>query len=362
MQLIKTARRSQEFVESIDPLTEEVCSRHTLVFGKETQKRISTLAIGIISAGGIGTLLAEQVMRLFPRRIMIIDKDYVETTNLNRLVGANPLDARLKTRKVDVVLRNILQFNPNQDVIAIHGDFLEEEYQARFRECDIILGGSDSVAVRLAANRLCLAHGIIYIECGTGAYVEKRILMAAGGQVTVIRPDSGFCLHCSNLFNVREGMQELLSDGDRMRLQNQGYIRGEYVVAPQVYSINMMVASMAVWVMMRIVSGDNLDIDGVAIDAKNFTASNWKEETKEKNDCPTCGINGIVFAGDDADLLTKEISDTAPIIPFVADQTERSRKGIKSSREVPSYEFYLPHYRGVIMGDESGNFLNIKVM
>jgi molybdopterin/thiamine biosynthesis adenylyltransferase len=362
MQLIGTARRSQDIGEGIHLETEEICSRHALIFGEETQKRISSLTIGIISAGGIGTILAEQLMRLFPRRIIIIDKDSVEITNLNRLVGANPLDARLKIRKVDVVLRNILEFNPNQEVIAIHGDFLEEKNQSRFRECDIILAGSDSVAVRMAANRLCLAHGIIYIDCGVGAYVEKGVLKAAGGQVIVIRPDSGFCLHCGNLFNIREGMQELLSDGERRRLQSQGYIRGENVVAPQVYSLNMMVAAYAIWVMMRIVSGEKLDVDGVAIDAKSFTASCWKEETKEKKDCPTCGINGIVFAGDDAELLVREIADVTPIIPTATEQFERDQDGGKQSTLIPSFEFYLPHYRGVIMGDESGNFLNIKVM
>jgi len=289
-----------------DGLTKEICSRHILAFGKDVQERISQLKVGVISVGGLGSILIEQLMRLFPKCLDYIDSDIVETTNLNRLVGATAIDSKLETRKADLVTKNILQFNPQQEVVPIHGDFLERENQELLAQCDFIFGASDSNAVRIATNRLCLAHGIPYLDCGVGAIVKDNVLHAAGGQVVKILPDSGFCLHCSGLFDIGKAMKEFLPEEERERQESQGYIKGIQVAAPQVYSLNMMVASWAVWLFIRIITGEQIDFDGIAVDAKGFKAYCWKEVDDNTHDCLTCGRHGVVFRGDDVDLLVRE--------------------------------------------------------
>ena len=139
----------------------QICSRHIMVFGEATQNKLSSLTFGVVGAGGLGSLIVEQLMRLFPRRLILIDGDTVELSNLNRLVGATPIEVDNGTRKVDLAVRNIHEFNTEQDVLPIHGDFLKIEHQKHFKKCDIIIGASDSVAARVATNRLCLAHGIL---------------------------------------------------------------------------------------------------------------------------------------------------------------------------------------------------------
>ncbi len=328
----------------------EICRRHQSVFGKDNQNRISDLAVGVVSTGGLGSIIIEQIMRLFPRKLIYIDKDNVELSNLNRLVGATKIDARLQTLKVDVISRNILSLNPNQELTAIYGDFLDQENQEQFKECDFIFGASDSNAVRIATNCLCLAHGIPYLDCGVGAVIHDGSLKAAGGQIIKVVPDSGFCLQCGELFDVSEAMKEFLPESERIRLEDQGYIRGEHVVAPQVYSLNMIVASWAVWTFMRIVSGETLQFDGIAIDAEDFSTHTWKEDIKAKDDCPTCGRHGIVFAGDDADLLTKEAID----VEVGVNSLERLDTAATSDRyqvtEVTEMEQHIPFYTDFVIG------------
>lgn len=330
-----------------------ICSRHVLVFGEDVQERISDLTIGVVSTGGLGTGIIEQLMRLFPGKLIYIDNDVVELSNLNRLVGATIIDSRLNTRKVDLASRNILAFNPHQEIIPINGDFLEKENQEQFRQCDFIFGASDSDAVRIATNRLCLAHGIAYLDCGVGAVVKDGQLQAAGGQVIRILPDSGFCLHCSGLFNVEHAMDEFLSDDERKRQEKQGYIRGTHIAAPQVYALNMMVAAWAVWAFTRMVSGEKLSFDGIAIDAKGLKTYTWKESAQEIHDCPTCGRNGIVFAGDDVDLLCRDESevDRGEIEtenPTNNDDSERV--SVQSDRDMP-----FPLHQGIIIGETMDN-------
>lgn len=98
-------------------------------------------------------------------------------------------------------------------------------------------------------------------------------------------------------------MDEFQTIEEIQRQEDQGYIRGTRVTAPQVYSLNMSVASQAVWLFMRMVSGEIINFDGIAVDSKEFKTYTWNEPSSEGNDCPTCGNDGIVFAGDDVDLL-----------------------------------------------------------
>jgi len=292
----------------------DICSRHTLVFGEDIQQILAGLTIGVISVGGLGSVLIELLMRLFPNKLIFIDNDYVEITNLNRLTNSRFIDLKIRTRKVDLAKRSILEFNPNQEISSIHGDFLEKENQEKFKECDFIFGASDSNAVRIASNRLCLAHGIPYLDCGVGAVVKNGKLQTAGGQVIKVLPDSDFCLHCSGMFYVKDAMNEFLSDDERKRQENQGYIKGTQVTAPQVYALNMSIASQAVWLFMRMITGEEIDFDGIAVDAKDYKSYTWQEPGKKINDCPTCGTDGIVFGGDDVDLLCRDGSSIDIVI------------------------------------------------
>ena len=287
----------------------DICSRHIPVFGEDIQQILAGLTIGVISVGGLGSVLIELLMRLFPKRLIYIDKDYVEITNLNRLTNSRFIDLKIRTSKVDLAKRSILEFNPNQEISSIHGDFLEKENQEKFKECDFIFGASDSNAVRITTNRLCLAYGIPYLDCGVGAVVKNGKLQAAGGQVIKILPDSDFCLHCSGMLNVKDAMNEFLSDDERKRQENQGYIKGTQVTAPQVYALNMSIASQAVWLFMRMITGEEIDFNGIAVDAKDYKSYTWQEPAKKINDCPTCGKDGIVFGGDDIDLLCQDESE-----------------------------------------------------
>ena len=162
-------------------------------------------------------------------------------------------------------------------------------------------------------------------------------------------------------------MKELLSDEEHARQQRQGYIEGAKVAAPQVYSLNMMVAAQAVWILMLMVSGSELNFDGVAIDAKGMISYTWKEANKDTDDCLTCGQNGVVFRGDEVDLLCKERSEPVlipqlvhpgikpkadPVTEILRDQLADNTKKIEDEtlREMP-----IPSMLQLIIGEYSRN-------
>lgn len=286
-------------------------SRTILALGRAAQEIFSTLSMGIISLGGLGCIVAELLARLGVLRMVLCDFDLVEDSNLNRLLGASFYDGRLKTPKILVVARNILSINPNISLELSSGDFLLKENQEKFKSNDINFTCSDSNAVRLAANRLNVACGIPYFDLGTGAIAVDGRLRSAGGQVILVQPGHGFCLKCGNFFDLQAARVEFMDPEEAKRQRGMGYVKGEYVPRPAVYALNMMVASWAVWMMMRYVVGEDLAFDGVSVDAVTFESRPWIEE--KRDDCCICGKDGVVFRGDDVPLLTRESFDSSQL-------------------------------------------------
>jgi hypothetical protein len=110
------------------------------------------------------------------------------------------------------------------------------------------------------------------------------------------------------------------------------------------------------------VSGETLNFDAITVNAKDFITHYWNEPKKEVNDCPTCGKNGIVFAGDEVDLFTKEKSKAeiwSEQIQIPAPKNENPNGQIES---IPTYEFIISTYRGLITGDDDNRLFPLRIM
>ncbi len=285
--------------------------RTVLAVGPEAVKRFAELTFGVVGCGGLGMIVTELLSRLGVKKFVLIDPDVVELTNLNRLPGTTKADVLCGTPKTHVAARIILSINPDAEVEIITGDFLVGKNQTHFKKCDIIFGCVDSLAPRMAANHLCLATGTVYFDLGCGVKVKDGKMCAGGGQVIMVVPGRGFCLKCSGLFDLKRASIELSSPEETARQQAMGYVQGEDIPQPSVYPLNMQVASTAMWMMMRMVAGDELSFDGVYIDAVNFCMYPWSEQEKRtnrpRNTCTECGEGGFEFQGEEAGLLTKEV-------------------------------------------------------
>ena len=291
-------------------INEKIQNRTVLAVGKQAVSRFAGLKCGIVGAGGLGIIVAELLARLGVKYIAIIDYDSVDYSNLNRFLSATNIDAQLNTPKTTVAARLIASINPSIEVDIVNGDFLENNNQECFKSCDFIFGSSDSVGVRLAINHLCLANGTGYFDLGCGVKTESGKMTAAGGQIIKITPSSGFCINCCGMFDINKAYIDFVDPDESARQRAMGYVDGENLPQASVYALNMMVASQAVWLMMRLVAGEKLDFDGVYIDALTLKSYPWSEKIKrqerKENPCIVCGDSGIEFSGDDAGLLERE--------------------------------------------------------
>ena len=88
-------------------------NRSTLALGVNTMKLItSNQSISIVGVGGLGSIIAENLVRNGFSKINLIDNDVVEKSNLNRIVGAFFSDTQTKTYKVDAIKNHLQKINP----------------------------------------------------------------------------------------------------------------------------------------------------------------------------------------------------------------------------------------------------------
>jgi len=134
-------------------------SRHILLneIGVEGQARIRAASMLVIGAGGLGSPAAFYLASAGVGRIVLVDGDAVDLTNLQRQI-LHTTD-RIGTMKAESGKTTLAAINPDVDVRAVAQRAGKDEVDALVREATVVLDCSDNFATRHLVNRACVAHG-----------------------------------------------------------------------------------------------------------------------------------------------------------------------------------------------------------
>jgi molybdopterin/thiamine biosynthesis adenylyltransferase len=274
---------------------EDIFHRQELAFGRAGQEIISKTRVAIIGCGGLGSVLAQQLAYLGVRKFVLVDDDRVESTNLNRLVGAFPGDARLRRRKVSVLKRNIRAVCPDAQVIAVPYSIVDPRAQQIVRESDLLISGVDSDGARLVVNELSVRYLIPYIDLGTGINLNEGRVAEAGGQLWLVRP-GGFCLQCIGALDPYKARVDLMDEVERGRHIERGY--GTGVPQPSVIFLNATLASLAVGEIVKLLTGFRKPETVIFYDALKPSVEVFLPPSRDPN-CPVCRREALYALGDE---------------------------------------------------------------
>lgn len=133
-------------------------SRHVLLneIGVEGQERIRAATMLVIGAGGLGSPAAYYLASAGVARILLIDGDSVDLTNLQRQILHTT--ERVGTPKAESGRKTLAAINPDVEVVPIARRVEAGDLEALVAEATVVLDCSDNFATRHAANRACVVH------------------------------------------------------------------------------------------------------------------------------------------------------------------------------------------------------------
>ena len=218
--------------------------RQVRAFGKKGQAAVQGARVAIVGVGGTGSVVAEQLAHLGVSDFVLIDPDIVDETNLNRLVGATPLD--VGTAKTAVVGHLIQAVNPTASVKTICRDVTDVEVAETLVDLDAVFGCTDSHASRAILNQLAYQYYVPLFDLGVGIVAQQGRVTHISGRAQMAAPGLP-CLVCGSVIDPVAVRRELQSDVQRAA---DPYITGHNEPQPAVISLNSTMASLAVTMFM----------------------------------------------------------------------------------------------------------------
>jgi adenylyltransferase/sulfurtransferase len=164
-------------------------SRQRLVagFGDAGQERLRAAKITLVGCGALGCAQAQLLARAGVGRLTLIDRDFVELTNLHRQLLFDEEDAASAMPKAEAAARKLRQANSAVEVVARVADVTAQNVEALLEGSDLVLDATDNVEARYLVNDACVKHGVPWIYGGA---------LGVEGTVMAVIPGVGPCLRC----------------------------------------------------------------------------------------------------------------------------------------------------------------------
>ena len=164
-------------------------SRQTLFqpIGHDGQAKLLDASVLILGCGALGASHAEMLSRAGVGKIRLVDRDFVEFTNLQRQTLFKEADALEQLPKAVAAKYRIAEINSEIEVDAIVADVNNSNVESMIDGCDLVLDGTDNFQIRYLLNDACVKYGKTWIY---GAVVSSY-----GASMTII-PGATPCLRC----------------------------------------------------------------------------------------------------------------------------------------------------------------------
>ena len=160
--------------------------------GAEGQKKLSQSRVVIVGCGATGSALAWLLARSGIGTLRILDRDYVEPSNLQRQALFDENDARESVPKAIAAARQIARFNSQIAVEPHVADLTPANVDSLLGGCDLILDGTDNFETRYLINDYAVKNSVAWIyAAAVGSYaVTMNILPGDTACLACIFPEA----------------------------------------------------------------------------------------------------------------------------------------------------------------------------
>jgi molybdopterin/thiamine biosynthesis adenylyltransferase len=160
--------------------------------GAEGQRRLAEARVAIVGCGATGSAVASLLARSGVGTIRIIDRDYVEPSNLQRQTLFDETDARESLPKAVAAARRIAAFNSQIVVEPKVADLTPENIEVLLEGMGLILDGTDNFETRYLVNDFAVKNAVPWIySAAVGSYgVTLNVLPGTTACLACVFPES----------------------------------------------------------------------------------------------------------------------------------------------------------------------------
>lgn len=150
-------------------------NRLEILVGLDGIQTLRDKAVFVLGIGGVGGYVCEALARSGVGRLVLVDSDVVDITNINRQIIAT--HSTVGRKKVDVMKERILDINPDC-VVETYDLFLEQDFSLLDTICpDFIVDCCDTVSTKKNIISYCTSKKISFITClGTAKKFNPSLL------------------------------------------------------------------------------------------------------------------------------------------------------------------------------------------
>jgi hypothetical protein len=220
--------------------------------------RLRALTVGLVGSGGLGSPLAEQLVRMGARKVVIIEHDRLDTpSNVRRVFGSRRehLNQVPPPAKVDVVGDHLDAIGLDTTVRRVAGDVRFEPVFRKLLDCDVVICATDTHGSRAVINDLATTYLLPVIDVGVRAGSRRNgELNALLAEVRVLTPVTP-CLWCRNVLDPFIVRAENLPPKERAQLAAEGYLPGGFgEPEPSVVALTVLGAGLAACALLTLLS------------------------------------------------------------------------------------------------------------
>ncbi len=160
--------------------------------GAEGQRKLATARVAIVGCGATGSALAGLFARAGIGTLRIIDRDYVESSNLQRQSLFDENDAAESVPKAIAAVRKIAAFNSQIVAEPKVEDLIPANIEALLESMELVLDGTDNFETRYLINDYAVERSLPWIySAAVGSYaVSLNILPGQTACLACLFPDS----------------------------------------------------------------------------------------------------------------------------------------------------------------------------
>ncbi len=331
--------------------------RQTLLpqIGDAGQQRLAESHVLIVGCGALGSVQADLLARAGVGSLLLVDRDFVETVNLQRQVLYDEADARERLPKAIAAKKRLARVNSGVAIEAVVDDFNSmNAYRIALespRPVDVILDGLDNFETRYLLNDLAVRHGLPYLYGGavsTTGMLVSILPRAEAGDSPAWAEQATPCLRC--LF------EEQPATGTTPTCDTAG------ILGP----VTQIVAALQVAEALKVLLGQYEAVRRTLV-SFDVWQNTWRELAlpAANPDCPCCGKREFPFLSSARGHFVAHLcgSDSVQINP--ADSSQAIDLEELRQRLAPHGDFELTRFllRGALRNEhsEGGEPLEVTV-